>query len=106
MKTAMFSISVARYRAHRPHRYECSDLQSFPAVGISYALSTANGPLPTALLSTARGSTVQYYGVLRVFLPLHGSCGRCRLYFTGFPCCTAIPSTEDARGNCTCYFGH
>jgi hypothetical protein len=32
-KRAMYSISVAKYRPHRPHRYECSDLQDFLAVG-------------------------------------------------------------------------
>src|SRR5918997_6884429 len=50
----LLSQRPAEYRPHRPHRHECSDLQGFLAVGISYALSTANGPLPTALVSTAR----------------------------------------------------
>jgi hypothetical protein len=40
-KRAMFSISVAKYRPHRPHRLECGRLQGFLAVGTKHHLPTA-----------------------------------------------------------------
>jgi hypothetical protein len=40
-KRAMFSISFAKYRPHRPHRLECGRLQGFLAVGTKHCLSTA-----------------------------------------------------------------
>src|SRR5215217_8875557 len=37
----MYSISVAQYRPHRPHRLQCGRLQGILAVGTKHCLPTA-----------------------------------------------------------------
>ena len=39
-RSSTLLTSVSKYRPQRPHYYECSYLQDFIAVGISYALLT------------------------------------------------------------------
>ena len=89
----MYLISAVKYRLHRPHRLECSDLKDFLASGA---------------LSRYRQQTVGYRPLSKVppdYRPLK-ELRSIQPIQMGFPRCTAIPSTQGARGNCICYFGH
>jgi hypothetical protein len=57
MESISLSQDPKKYRPHRPRCRQCADLQGSLAVGFSYGLSTASGPLPTAVMNTDRGST-------------------------------------------------
>jgi hypothetical protein len=53
--------------------------------GYCHGVSTAMGWIPTAPISTARGSTAYKCSGLQVFLLHDGSRGRYRRCFAGFP---------------------
>jgi hypothetical protein len=74
------SISVAKYRPHRPHHRLYGHLQDFLAGGTKHRLPTVMGWIPTALESTACLSTAYKCSGLQVLLLHDGSRGRCGRY--------------------------